>query len=89
MANSLFEKIELDALAKIDALDRAYDLDCAMRELDKDITDIIEDYQAGRFANENHYMQRLAACYKFHGFSEREYQNWCQERDERFGEISY
>ena len=79
MANKLFEKIESDALAAIDAIDAEYD----MHQLDFEVCDIIALFEAGNIS-EKDYLDKLQDAYVRHGVTERQYQDWCQKQDEPF-----
>lgn len=79
MANSLFEKIESDALSKIDSIDAEFDKFSA---LDKEINEICDLYQSGAFRDEDEFELALSLAYKRFNVTVAAYQIWCQRQDE-------
>ena len=80
MANSLFEKIESDALSKIDAIDAEFEKFSA---LEKEINEICDLYADGTsFRNEEEYELAIARAYERFGVTEADFQIWCQRQDQ-------
>lgn len=90
MANKLFEKIESDALAAIDAIDAEYEKqkasyrNCpwttdevlAFQKLSVKLDSLVEDYKAGKFKSEHEYDVETWNLFISFGVSEDEFNHW-------------